>query len=174
MTNDYSTIHNSYKNNNPDITKYEIWLVNREGDILIKGSRQKTESLKAKHLTLTAYSFHSLIKQIESKWGILCNQKNLEVIYSFKGNEGNRDYKVIGYLIEVNTKQQENLVLEKYDGKFINYSENLDFLTQHQHSKSLDLLESYTSLISNLYDKYGLEVEEIMKKLGEHKDIKKI
>lgn len=125
-----------------------IWLVNKNGDILIKNINNK-ELLDISDVTLKADSLYNLVRSIEDKWGIMILSENLEEIHTFRNDLG---YFTVYILKMTLNREAELLVEEKFNGIFVNFR---DIDARFNYSrKTPEFLESFTALVAKLDEEF--------------------
>ena len=140
--------YNTAANDNRTNFKFNIWLVNTLGYILIRKDANQYTPIRLNNLTLEAASLDDLIRQVEVNWGILCSKEDLKEIYSI--NTSNEI--VWGNILMLNLSwEQKSLIESKYNGVFVNYRELEGMLPELQE----DYKEALYYLIAELDNVHG-------------------
>jgi len=148
MTTNYNTQGGVYP-------KHIIWLVDQQGEILIKKHGKRMKNLSSSDLTVESDNYPNMIKQIELEWGIGCTDENIKEIYNFESS----DEKGTIYVLELDLDTElKECLIDKTGGKLIGF-QDLDRYIDYSinpEEKEASFLEAFIGLISYLEQRYGL------------------
>lgn len=139
--------YKSKKNSKSNIC--QIWIINSDGEVLIKKTKRSDKIISASALTIQADCSDDMFRLVESVTGILCSKDYMREAYEFERN----DKRICGYILATNLDETHKEVIEdRAAGRFIDYRELMSKLSNRRLSD--DCKESILYLISVLYDKY--------------------
>jgi hypothetical protein len=149
--------YNTTVDDNRTKFKFNIWLVNTFGYVLIDKSAKFSNPIHINNLTLESDNLDDLIKLVETSWGILCSKEDLKLIYSIHSDSEITK----GNLLMLNLSwDQKTLIENRCGGKFVNYRELEDKFGEHIEDDNLK--ESFYSLIAELDNVYGHHNVQLM------------
>ena len=156
MRGNYITNNHSNKNYILLYKKYNIWLVNTQGEILFKLPSIGNTDLDLDQATITSTSEEDCINKIETYWSILCTTQDLQIIKTSKLNINNHLCDLREYILEIELDGQQSidLITKSSCGEFIPYQELEKVIKQY--NKDEIFIESYTNLIKHLQKKHKL------------------
>jgi hypothetical protein len=147
MTHNYTTI-TAYSN------KFNIWLVNKQGDVFIKIPAPSCPILEIKDLTIVARDKESLLEKIESEWKVPILKNNIRKLYNFKTKIDGRYIQITGYISSLHMSlKEQNLLCARANGKFINYRDIESKIKGFD--RDAIFIEGYSELLKELDNQFG-------------------
>jgi hypothetical protein len=109
------------------ITRF--WIINVDGAILLKDIRYQSKSLNISDLTLSVFDKSQAIEKLESQYGLIVPENNIQQIYAISINENDVQQDVVGCVAKLCLDaEQEKIILERVPGNFIDYRELEDVI----------------------------------------------
>ena len=128
-----------------DKNKLNIWLVDKAGFVLVKNFSSNNSIMSIDDLSIQASDTISLLKEVESQWRILCTENQIKKINSFSNAEMTISvYKLVSNF----SSEEEELITENYNGKFIHYTELNDYLKNCTDDPNI--IASYKAIIEDI------------------------
>ena len=147
MTHNYTTI-TAYTN------KFNIWLVNKQGDVFIKIPAPSRNILQIKDLTICARDKDDLMKEVLSQWNISFNKNQIKKLYTFKTRVDQRYMQITGYIISMHISlKEQSLMSKRFGGQFVNYRDIESKIKDFERDDIF--IESYSELLKELDNQYG-------------------
>lgn len=136
---------------------FNIWLIHKNGKILIKDFDRAGKSIKADDLTISANTTNQVLEQIEEEWRILSSISNLEKIYEFK--ENNNSSLIHTYLLELDLNDElELFIQDRSRSSFVFYNDLQRYLNNANFNNALK--EELGKVFEIMDERYFAKVPE--------------
>lgn len=130
----------------------QIWLITTNGEVLVKKDRNIKNEVEIANLTIQASNIAEAVREIDTKWGILCSAEDLEKIYSFKSESSHRKSEIQGFVLQMNIDLKHYcLIKERGFGEFIDYVYLEDLIKGHKQGH--DFKEAFVRFLEFMSNK---------------------
>ncbi|MFW5719581.1 MAG: hypothetical protein ACOCXT_00960 [Candidatus Dojkabacteria bacterium] len=107
----------------PDEMQVHLWITSCYGMVFVKSyGNDSRDTLQIDDLTYVSKSLPEAINNVQARSGLASINKTPQCIYEYSVPQPDKEYKRIGYMLELKINYQEMHELQVHlDGAFINY-----------------------------------------------------